>query len=141
MSCKPDLHKTEAWYEEYQNGWSLEQIAKMHLVSRQTVYMRFKRRGLAMRSKTYLPFVEFNGERFTRRSNGYFARTNDDRSYLHRIVWEHHNGAIPLGFDIHHINGNIEDNRISNLECISKADHARKYPGRKNQHNKERKCG
>lgn len=136
MSCKPDIKTTERWYELYQEGFSLEQIAKMNLVSRQTVFKRFQRRGLKMRTANALPIISFNGCKYTMRSNGYYAKTSGNRSYLHRDVWLDKNGAIPDGFDIHHINGDRQDNRIKNLELVRKDEHSRKYPNRKNQFNK-----
>ena len=37
----------------------------------------------------------------------------------HRVVWEKHNGPIPEGMTIDHINENIHDNRIENLQVMS----------------------
>ncbi len=39
-----------------------------------------------------------------------------------RYVWEQHNGAIPPGYKILHINGISTDDRIENLKLISKAE-------------------
>jgi len=36
----------------------------------------------------------------------------------HRYIWEQANGAIPDGFEIHHINGDTFDNRLSNLQLV-----------------------
>ena len=46
----------------------------------------------------------------------------------HRRVWHEHYGDIPVdsngvSFEIHHINGKHNDNRIENLQCISIHDH------------------
>ena len=37
----------------------------------------------------------------------------------HRLVWRHHNGAIPEGMTVNHKNGNKTDNRIDNLELAT----------------------
>ena len=119
MSCKPDIKTTEKWYELYCQGFSLEQIAKMNLVSRQTVFKRFQRRGLELRKPSLLPDIVFNGSKYTRRSNGYYAKTNGDRSYLHRDVWSYKNGTISEGFDIHHINGDKHDKMGKNRKMFT----------------------
>lgn len=42
---------------------------------------------------------------------------------LHRIVYEAFRGSIPVGMEIHHIDGNKQNNCISNLQCLSKMAH------------------
>lgn len=42
---------------------------------------------------------------------------------LHRLIWERESGSIPKGYLVHHRNGDGTDNRIENLELISRADH------------------
>lgn len=44
--------------------------------------------------------------------------------YQHRIIWELHNGAIPDGMEIDHINHNKSDNRIENLRLVTKRGNA-----------------
>lgn len=43
----------------------------------------------------------------------------------HRWVWEQANGPIPPGYEVHHRNDNKLDNRIENLELLSKPEHGR----------------
>lgn len=42
---------------------------------------------------------------------------------LHRVVWEYHNGEIPKGYHIHHIDGDRSNNDIDNLTLLSEHDH------------------
>lgn len=50
---------------------------------------------------------------------------NGRRYFAHRIVWEMHNGKIPEGAEIDHINGIRHDNRIENLRVVSKVENCR----------------
>jgi hypothetical protein len=43
---------------------------------------------------------------------------------IHREYAKLLDGTIPEGIDVHHVNGNIEDNRSENLERMSHEDHA-----------------
>lgn len=85
----------------------------------------------------------FNGETYERgeKSRYYFKKTtrNVERKnakQLHRAVWEYYNGKIPEGHQIHHIDGDIDNNDISNLECISRKDHLSMH-AQKNKENDE----
>lgn len=45
------------------------------------------------------------------------------RVRLHRYVWACERGDIPKGYEIHHIDFDRSNNDISNLLCLSRADH------------------
>jgi hypothetical protein len=43
---------------------------------------------------------------------------------VHRIIWQSFNGPIPDGFEINHKNGVKHDNRLVNLEPVTKSENA-----------------
>lgn len=59
--------------------------------------------------------------------SGVKLTTQDKNDYVmeHRLVYESYYGAIPDGYDIHHIDGDTYNNNIDNLECLSHSDHAK----------------
>jgi hypothetical protein len=72
----------------------------------------------------------FDGRRFRRRStgHGYYARScwRDGRyvgEYLHREVWAAAHGEIPPGMHVHHIDGNVANNALSNLMMLPATKH------------------
>lgn len=42
---------------------------------------------------------------------------------LHVYVWQKHNGEVPKGYNVHHIDENKDNNDISNLELLTAYDH------------------
>ena len=87
--------------------------------------------------------VVFNGETYVRnpKSRYYFKHTtkNCERKnakQLHRAVWEYYNGEIPEGYHIHHIDGDVDNNDISNLECVQAGEHLSRH-ARKNLEDSE----
>lgn len=49
--------------------------------------------------------------------------------FEHRVVWENANGPIPDGQEIHHRNEIRTDNRLENLECVTRLQHKRIHAG------------
>lgn len=75
------------------------------------------------------PQIEYDGQLFTRDSKtGYFLSSqpvlNGKRTRLHRYVWYCHNGEIPSGFVVHHIDGDKNNNGIENLKLMPVGRHA-----------------
>lgn len=62
---------------------------------------------------------KFNGESFYL-CGQYFQRKG---KRLHRTVWEYHNGEIPKGYHVHHIDGNRSNNMLENLALMRGRDH------------------
>ena len=60
----------------------------------------------------------FNGRKYRRdKHTGYYLNSTTHQR-LHRAVWEHHNGEIPDGFHIHHIDKDKSNNEIVNLALL-----------------------
>lgn len=87
-----------------------------------------------------------NAKNLSRRT--YYRRQKYDsrtkkyiQTLLHRVIWEDHNGPIPYENIVHHIDGNPDNNNLSNLACIPLRDHLSKYHGEgKYKNAKERSC-
>lgn len=53
--------------------------------------------------------------------DGYIrVRINGIEYRAHRIIWEMHNGPIPVGMLIDHIDGNVSNNKIENLRLATR---------------------
>jgi hypothetical protein len=70
-----------------------------------------------------------------------YATTSDGgRTVLiHRQLWEQNHSKIPEGMIIHHKNFNKKDNRIENLELLSRSEHGKVHQKQKELTNNYKK--
>lgn len=65
--------------------------------------------------------MKYNNKTYHLNNKGYYVRSGKGyHQALHRVVWEEHNGAIPEGMTVDHINNDKTDNRIENLQLLSR---------------------
>ena len=57
------------------------------------------------------------------KKTGYYLNAKTHKR-LHVYVWEHFNGKIPRGCEIHHKDFDKSNNEIGNLQMLTKKDHA-----------------
>jgi len=121
---------------------TLNDIANMFGCSRKTVGNICKRHNILIRNDKEAMAVSVgqgkrNGDNHprwkggnTRTGQGYVLIRNNSnlkssRGYIseHLLVWEAHNGSLPEGHHIHHLNGIKDDNRIENLCSMPSKEH------------------
>ena len=65
------------------------------------------------------------------RNTEYYVTSFKGKLYqTHRIIWELHNGPIPAGLVIDHIDRNSLNNKIDNLRCITQGNNTRNTKAR-----------
>lgn len=72
-------------------------------------------------------YAYVDGHKFRRdKHSGYYLSTTNigsSRKRLHIYIWEKHNGPVPKGMEINHIDENKDNNDIANLECLTRHQH------------------
>lgn len=63
----------------------------------------------------------FNGLKYGRGSSTKHLTHNN---FIHRVIFQYYYGDIPNGYDIHHKDLNPTNNDISNLQMLTKSEHA-----------------
>jgi len=107
--------------DHYERGLSLAQVAERFGVTRQSVYDRFKRAGVPMRSRRIKPWLRFEGRRYTAGKDGYYRATEGDRLPLVHAVWIHHHGPIPAGYEVHNA-GHPWTTDVEDLHLVDRRD-------------------
>jgi hypothetical protein len=70
--------------------------------------------------------VRYAGETFYLQSNGRYyqsGRKEAPERLLHRRIWTDHSGPIPDGYDVHHRDGDWQNNGLENLELVTRQEH------------------
>lgn len=126
-SRKSNGKETESMATMYRDGYSFEQVAKAFGYTRQAVWERLKKHGVRAREKKLLPFVMYDGMKWTINNCGYYRNTNraNGEFLLHRYKYEKEAHQIPDGYDIHHKDRNKQNNDIDNLLLIEKSEHTK----------------
>jgi len=55
----------------------------------------------------------------------YYNTAKNRKRLVHRVIWEETYGKIPIGYEIHHKDGNKQNNEIENLQLVSHKEHFR----------------
>lgn len=85
-----------------------------------------------------MKIIEYDGLIFVRDDKtGYYLNSKTHKR-LHRYVWEKHNGKIPKGYDIHHIDHDKNNNDISNLRMMTQCEHMRLHGSELTEEQKQR---
>lgn len=80
-------------------------------------------------------YIDYDGLRFYEDGKGYWiGRYFDEdgksiRIRLHIYVWEKHNGRVPEGYDVHHIDHDPSNNEIDNLVAMPRSEHHKLHIG------------
>ena len=124
-------------YEMYLSGKSLAEVAAVYDRTRQAVYSVFRSRGYELRPKKMLPVVLIDGIKFSlsgkHRKIKLYRRTDKERSLLSHYIWQKHHGPMPYGWGVHHKDGNVLNDAIENLECLTIKEISSKHNPHLNQ--------
>lgn len=74
-------------------------------------------------------------------TRNYFHKgINNKITFLHRYIWEKHNGKQPKGYEVHHVDDNPANNKIDNLILLTKAEHCKvTWTGKKHSDESKKK--
>jgi uncharacterized CHY-type Zn-finger protein len=89
---------------------------------------------ITTKSKREVPIQIFNGRTYYQYEGRYFTSHNKK---MHRDVWSFYNGEIPKGHHIHHIDGDVTNNDISNLQLMEASKHLSMEAKKRHKENPE----
>lgn len=77
------------------------------------------------------------------KATGYYLssrRIGNRRKRLHVYVWEKANGSVPNGYDIHHKDGDKDNNEIGNLQLLTRSEHQAHHAANITEEEKKRRA-
>ena len=111
----------------------ISKIAKLFGESPERIVDRLEEYGIPIRNKRcvllkYKPNSVYTTKKIGsgKRHVGEYIQIPTSEGWVleHRYIWQKHNGPIPRGWIVHHLNGIKNDNRIENLVAVSRTNHS-----------------
>jgi len=118
--CNNDCYL--AWQKSRNEVRQYPQCGQEYMVARSNVrrgrmqYCSRQCRTLANKTPNH---IVHNGIRYRVGAGGYQSR--NPYRLLHRVIWQEHFGPIQRAHDVKHKNGDYTDNRLDNLEMVSRS--------------------
>ena len=120
---------------DYRSGAGMEQLARAYGVARNTIRNRLLGIGVTLRGPGDLSLgnnrARKRGGPLRLAAGGYLSSIgrNGKSAPIHRACWEAHNGPVPAGWVVHHLDEDLKNNEIRNLVAMSDADHRHIHRG------------
>lgn len=80
----------------------------------------------------------FDGLLFRRDKHTGYYLNKKTQTRLHVYVWEYHNGKVPKGYHIHHIDFDKDNNEIDNLQLLTASAHLKLHGENWDEERKEK---
>lgn len=132
----PARNTTEEQYAELQNAKTLLQALGLEARADEKDSLPLYNRVKGQPTKQDIDQIEIDWFNYSPATNNngyvvYYATRQGVRytKYQHILVWESHNGKLPYGYEIHHIDLNRSNNDITNLQAMTASDHRRIHAG------------
>jgi len=107
--------------------WSSQaQLEKLLELTWKQIQNQGNRLHLIRRARGNQPILLIQGDPFnySKNSYGYILISNPDLGIDHKMahvyVWEKHHGKVPLGFEVHHKDGNPSNYSLENLMIVKR---------------------
>jgi RNA polymerase sigma factor (sigma-70 family) len=112
-------------YSDYCRLKSIAKAAKLWGCSRQSFWGVLTTQGYQLNAKKKLEVVSTNGAKYKLGPGGYLRRTDGNRPFLHRELWEQANGPVPPKHVVIFKDGDRTNCLLENLQCIPLTEQAK----------------